>query len=251
MKRTLLVAFGLIFCGSHASSSKILKGELILETRATRTIENNLVKDTPNEKVYNLDNKTPVEKLFFGDSNAPFEFYVAPSFSGSYGLRIFRDPANGFWMLEIKRVLNWQEVESRINEEYPYYQSMLIAKAEGLEGEALRQVTRTVLAKHQEESAKLYEVKTIFFPVNDSLARKLYAKAFIALVTSPAEIKGQGVRDGISVTFRCVVGDQVWTLKYHEPEDDFLKLTDICAQMVNDAEEGTFDAQKYLELLNY
>lgn len=112
-------------------------------------------------------------------------------------------------------------------------------------------MNKVIFAKRQEESAKLYEVKTVSFPIADSLARKLYANVFIALVTVPSEIKGQGVRDGISVTFRCVVDDQVWTLKYHEPDEgDFLKLTDVSTQMVKDAEAGNFDTAKYLEMLN-
>lgn len=89
------------------------------------------------------------------------------------------------------------------------------------------------------------------FPIADSLARKLYANVFIALATAPPEIKGQGVNDGISVTFRYVVDGQVWTLNYHEPDEgDLLKLTDVCTQMVKDAEASNFDTTKYLEMLN-
>lgn len=222
----------------------------MLETRATKTIEDNLVKDSWADKENNLNSKTPTERLFFGDSNSPFEFYVAPSFEGAYGFRVFRNPANNFWIFEMKRILNWEDVDKKIQQEFPT-QIIQVALAQGLDGEAWRQMNQTIWAKQKEESAKLYEVKTVSFPINDSLARQLYAKVFIALATSPAEIKGQGVRDGISVTFRCVVDDQVWTLKYHEPDDgDFLKLTNICTEMVKNAEEGNFDTAKYLEMLN-
>lgn len=92
--------------------------------------------------------------------------------------------------------------------------------------------------------------REIWQVIADSLARKLYASVFIALATAPLEIKGQGVSDGISVTFRCVVDGRVWTLKYQEPDEgDFLKLTDVCTQMVKDAEAGNFDTAKYLEML--
>lgn len=249
MKRTIFFGLSLFLC-SLFIFAKIPKGELMLETRATKTIEDNFAKDTSAFKGYNFDSKTPTERLFFGDYNAPFEFYVTPSFEGAYGFRIFRNPVNFSWMFEMKRVLNWDEVDKKIQQEFPH-QIIQVALSQGLDGEAWRQMNRTIWAKQAEESAKLYEVKTVSFPIADSLARKLYANVFIALATAPPEIKGQGVRDGILVTFRCVVDDQVWTLNYHEPDEgDFLKLTDICTQMVNDAEAGNFDTAKYLEMLN-
>lgn len=249
MKRTTLIVLGLFLYGSFISA-KIPNGEPMLETRATKTIEDNLVKGSLAGKEYNLNRKTPTERLFFGDFNSPFEFYVAPSFEGAYGFRIFRNPANQSWVFEMKRVLNWEDVDKKIQQEFPT-QIIQVALTQGLDGEAWRQMNRTIWVKQAEESARLYEVKTVSFPISDSLARQLYAKVFIALVTSPAEIKGQGIRDGISVTFRCVVDDQLWTLKYHEPDEgDFLKLTNTCTEMVKDAEVGNFDTAKYLEMLD-
>lgn len=251
MKKTILIILGLMLWNLSAFAQLPQgKREIWQVVRATKNIESNFAKDTSAIKGYNFDSKTPTERLFFGDYNAPFEFYVTPSFEGAYGFRIFRNPVNFSWMFEMKRVLNWDEVQKKIQQEFPD-QIIQVALSQGLDGEAWRQMNRTIWAKQAEESAKLYEVKTVSFPIADSLARKLYANVFIALATAPLEIKGQGVSDGISVTFRCVVDDQVWTLNYHEPDEgDFLKLTDICTQMVKDAEAGNFDTAKYLAMLN-
>lgn len=114
MKRTIFLGFSLFLC-SLFIFAKIPKGELILETRATKTIEDNFAKGTSAFKVYNFDSNTPTERLFFGDYNAPYEFYVTPSFEGAYGFRIFRNPVNFSWMFEMKRVLNWDEVDKKYN----------------------------------------------------------------------------------------------------------------------------------------
>lgn len=249
MKKATLIAIGLTLCGPFVFAQSV-KITTVQATRATKTIEHNFVKSTPTEKVYNLGSKSQLEKRFFGDVNAPVEFFAVPSFDGAYGLRIFQDPLTNAWIFESKRVLNWKEVDSKINQEYPY-PIIQVALSQGLGEEEWRQMNRAIFDKRQEESAKLYQIKTVSFPIYDSLATKLYAQIFIALANSPKEVKGGIVKDGTFTTFRCVNGDEMWTLKYHQPDEgDFLKLTNICTRMIEDASSGTFDAQKYLKLLD-
>jgi hypothetical protein len=69
--------------------------------------------------LYNLKSKTGVEKLFFGDFNAKLEFFVEPSFEGAYGFRIVRDSTDTSYLLEIRRINNFDEVSAQLSKEYP------------------------------------------------------------------------------------------------------------------------------------
>lgn len=136
MKKMILIILGLILWDFSAFAQFPQgKREIWQVVRAVKTIESNFEKDTSAFKEYNLEGKTPTEKLFFGDFNATFEFYVAPSFDGAYGFRIFRNPVNFSWMFEMKRVLNWDEVDKKIQQEFPY-QIIQVALSQGLDGEA-------------------------------------------------------------------------------------------------------------------
>ena len=52
--------------------------------------------------------------------------------------------------------------------------------------------------------------------------------------------------DGEETTFRCVVGDDVWTLTVSKTEGNILELSDLCKRIVEDAEAGRFDESKYI-----
>lgn len=58
------------------------------------------------------------------------------------------------------------------------------------------------------------------------------------------------IKDGDEAVFRCVVEDELWTLKYHEPEGEYKTLSDLFRQIIADVEAGTFNESKYLEALN-
>ena len=222
------------------------KRERWLAVRATKTFEKSLANDATRRGEVSAS-KTPTERLFFGDFDAPFEFYAAPSFEGAYGCRIFCQPESGFWMFETKRVLNWEEVDKIGRREYPS-QIIQIALSQGRDAEAWEEMNRTIADRRARENAKLYRVKTVSFPIADSLARRLCADLFVALATAPDTIRGQGVFDGLSATFRSAADDRVWTLKYHEPDEgDFLRLTELCTRMIRDAETDAFDPRKYMQ----
>lgn len=60
------------------------------------------------------------------------------------------------------------------------------------------------------------------------------------------------VSDGENVTFRCVAGDELWSLMVHNPQGRALKLSNLFSQMVIDAEDGNYklDEKKYSKLLD-
>lgn len=66
--------------------------------------------------------------------------------------------------------------------------------------------------------------------------------------------KGKGIPpvsgDGYEVAFRCVVEDEVWSLRIHMPMGDVEKFSDLCRQIITDAGADQFDESKYLKLLD-
>jgi hypothetical protein len=91
------------------------------------------------------------------------------------------------------------------------------------------------------------------------LADKLHAKVAGAIdnfqgervssITETGYIQVLIMQDGYTVTFRCVVENEVWTLTIHQPKGSIGKLTDICNQIVKDAMANQLDEDKYIALL--
>lgn len=88
---------------------------VIQSTRYFKTVEPNRTIDGG----YNFADKNEEERLLFGDFNAPAEFFFAPSFDGISGLRIYQDSLNQGYLLEAKRVTNWEEVNDQLKAEFP------------------------------------------------------------------------------------------------------------------------------------
>lgn len=197
-----------------------------------------------------------IEKLFFGDFNAKVEFLCEPSFYGASGLRIYRDSADHSYLLETKRITNWEEVNELINEKYP----PAPAKIETTTLEQWEQRRRENIeqqAKIDAERLSSYQIKRTIVPIGDTLTSRLYATLVEAIgkmenKKSPASSDGiiKIVKDGTSATFRCVVDNQLWTLRCHMPDGDFERLSDIFMQIIADVEADSFDQAKYLELLD-
>ena len=66
-----------------------------------------------------------------------------------------------------------------------------------------------------------------------------------------AEWKGKpaGIFDGTTVTFRCIVDDEVWTLTIHEPKGDIRIFSDLCRQIITDAEADKLEESEYIKIL--
>lgn len=75
--------------------------------RIENNYRNNVKTILPNGQIegdYNLSSKSAVEKLFLGEFNAEVEFFLAPSFEGASGMRIYRDSTDKH-VLEVKKSL--------------------------------------------------------------------------------------------------------------------------------------------------
>lgn len=218
---------------------------VIQSTRYFKTVEPNRTIDGG----YNFAEKNDEEKLLFGDFNAPVEFIFAPSFDGISGLRIYQDSLNQSYLLEAKRVTNWEEVNNRLKAEFPSDRKVsTITLAQWEEQKKQMEANK---ARKREEWLRRQTIFTQVVQISDTLAVRFYEIVAKAIGKARKELKTNAIiTDGDEAVFRCVVGDELWTLKYHQPEGEYKALSDLFRRMIADVEAGTFDEAKYLEALN-
>ena len=229
----------------------------------TRQHDASVLHATSVEGVDNIESKSPLEKVLFGNTNAKVEFVVEPSFEGAYGIRVIKDSSETSSSLEVKRIINWKEVEKQMQKAFPvkgYTIQELNAKiAERVKmSEEERELSilksRIRNEKREKESLKRYQVHTFIIPISDLFAEKLYAKFvsfiddFKAKELEPNLLMG----DGETTVFRCIVDQEIWTLSIpFKTEEKARELSDLCKQIVEDAEAGRFDESKYIGSLEY
>ena len=229
----------------------------------TRQHDASVLHATSVEGVDNIESKSPLEKVLFGNTNAKVEFVVEPSFEGAYGIRVIKDSSETSSSLEVKRIINWKEVEKQMQKAFPvkgYTIQELNAKIAEREKMSEEERELSILKsrirneKREKESLKRYQVHTFIIPISDLFAEKLYAKFvsfiddFKAKELEPNLLMG----DGETTVFRCIVDQEIWTLSIpFKTEEKARELSDLCKQIVEDAEAGRFDESKYIAPLEY
>lgn len=214
--------------------------------------QNNVIVELPNGKIggmHNLDGKKDVEKLFFGDFNADVEYFLEPSFSPATGFRIYRDSLDTFYLLEVKRTANYDEVNKQVAEEFPTQGAKTFEELEGERGEQILQHNRKMWGLQRVEKLKRYQIETKVVQVSDEFAEKMHTKTFTAIDTFKAKGKPAMISDGELITFRCVVEDELWTFTIHSPYGHIRELSNLFRQIIVDVEADSFDETKYIDLL--
>ena len=229
----------------------------------TRQHDASVLHATSVEGVDNIESKSPLEKVLFGNTNAKIEFVVEPSFEGAYGIRVIKDSSETSSSLEVKRIINWKEVEKQMQKAFPvkgYTIQELNAKIAEREKMSEEERELSILKsrirneKREKESLKRYQVHTFIIPISDLFAEKLYAKFvsfiddFKAKELEPNLLMG----DGETTVFRCIVDQEIWTLSIpFKTEEKARELSDLCKRIIEDAEAGRFDESKYIGSLEY
>lgn len=228
-----------------ATYSFAQKYQVVQSTRYVKTVQ----PDYTAGGTCNFESKNEEERLLFGDFNAPVEFIFAPSFDGISGLRIYQDSLNQSYLLEAKRVTNWEEVNNQLKAEFPSDRKVsTITLAQWEEKKKQMEANK---ARKREEWLLRQTIFTQVVQISDTLAVRFYETVAKAIGKACKELKTNAIiNDGDEAVFRCVVGDELWTLKYHQPEGEYKALSDLFRRMIADVEAGTFDEAKYLEALN-
>ena len=229
----------------------------------TRQHDASVLHATSVEGVDNIESKSPLEKVLFGNTNAKVEFVVEPSFEGAYGIRVIKDSSETSSSLEVKRIINWKEVEKQMQKAFPvkgYTIQELNAKIAEREKMSEEERELSILKsrirneKREKESLKRYQVHTFIIPISDLFAEKLYAK-FVSFIDDfkAKELEPNLLMGDVETTvFRCIVDQEIWTLSIpFKTEEKARELSDLCKQIVEDAEAGRFDESKYIGSLEY
>ncbi len=206
--------------------------------------------------------KLGIDRKLFGDFNARVEYLLEPSFSETIGCRIYRRATDTAYVLEVKRVDNYKEVEDQVQKEFPTISipgKEFFAMSEEEHARVLAH-NRQKWGRMAVERLKRYRIRTISVPISDRLADRLYEATKGEILNIEPEKKrytkegGEIITlifDGEPATFRCVVEDDtVWTLRYHVPEGAFKILSDLFRAMIADIEAGRFDETRYQATLD-
>lgn len=219
--------------------------ETVQSIRYFKTVEPNRTADG----AYNFSSKTyEVEKLLVGDFNGLVEYFYTPSFDGAASVRLYRDSLDETYRLEIKRITNWDEVNNYINKAYPpnnEVRTLTLAQ-----WEEIRDQSQKRKAQRHIDRLSRYRILTHTIPVSDTLAGKVYRAVKQAVGKARKELKMDGeITDGYTAVFRCVVGDELWSLNYHMPEGEYKTLSDLFREIIAAVEAGTFEEAKYVRSL--
>jgi hypothetical protein len=104
-------------------------------------------------------------------------------------------------------------------------------------------------AASNDETYKSHRPETKTFTLHH-LGDRLYGKMVALIGGFKAEGGSAMIMDGYTATFRCVVGDEVWSLRIHEPQKRALQMSNLCRQIIEDAMAGNeFDEWKYVRML--
>jgi hypothetical protein len=256
MKKIIFIIFLSVSVSGMVFSQFAEMGDTGDGRKFLKRVENNLLNNAKiisNGKIsrmYNLQSKTDTEKLLFGKINAMVEFFIEPSFEGAYGFRIVKDSLNADYMIEHKYISNWDTVSSELSKEFPGI-GVEADTVSSLTQEDFRKMAahnREMSDKRQKESLGRYKIDDQSLSVSNLFAEKLYETVTVAIKNFVMKGDPAGILDGNTVTFRCVVGDEVWTLTIHEPDNELLRLTDLCNQLIEDIKAHNVNEANYIAL---
>lgn len=190
---------------------------------------------------YNLKSKTDIQKVLFPDYNAPIEYFVAPSFDGSYGFRI-QDLGNDSCELEVKWISNWKEVRLKLGEEFPAIgiPVELSFKLPKQANEVIGKYNYSQFEKRNLNAIQHYKVEAKRVMISKAFFDQLYSSFVYQIKNHKFKGYPAMVLDGESVNFRYVSDDLLWNFNIHSPapSEKFGKLKNICDQIVRDVKEN-------------
>jgi hypothetical protein len=255
MKNVLLMCF-LSNIAQVISSQNIEIGDISDGRTFLKRVENNLLSDgyiisgEKKSNMYNFTSKTDMEKLLFGDFNAMVEFFINPSFEGAYGFRIVKDSSNVEYIIEHKRISNWDTVMSQVSREFPTIGITVDKMLSVTKDESDKMATHNMEMYDKQYKASLcrYEVSIQSASVSNLFAEKLYECIHTAIYHYTGKGIPAFIMDGYSATLRCVIVDEVWTLTVHEPKEEVEQIVGICKQLMENIKEKKINEAYYIAL---
>jgi hypothetical protein len=205
--------------------------------------------------MYNVKSKSIYERIFFGQTNSFVEFFFEdPTIASAF--RIIRDSQKESCRMEVMQIipdtnhysLEMDDLSAGIEE---------INIPQRLQSQIPLRVMELV-HRHNKEIKRSGYVDSLLDPhrpdpqiykVSKAFAEKVHGKMTLLIDSFKAEGIPPAIWDGVMVTFRIIVGDEVWSLEIHEPQGNVRRLSDLCMQIITDAGTGKPDEAKDMELL--
>lgn len=214
---------------------------------------------TEADNLYNLDGKSILDRILFGSTNSPVEFVFEGSPEGDDEVSAFRIVGNSrtdSYRLEIMRMPDIEKLyneirflSTKVNETVIPPELIRTISLEGREliNKHNKEANRV---KRNDDSYKPYRPKSKTFRISNEFAEKLHSK----MATLIDSFKATGIPpvffDGYEVTFRTVVGNEVWSLKIHMPQENVLIMANLCRQIIEDADAGKLNETQYVTKLD-
>ncbi|HHU26147.1 MAG TPA: hypothetical protein GXZ56_05965 [Bacteroidales bacterium] len=228
--------------------------------RYLKTVEYNVDMMGGEGPIYNLQRKSVIDKLFFGSTNSHVEFVYEAFPEGineAVALRVIKDPEHDAYELEVMRLQNMMEVYGRLKHVLkektttifvPFWLSnMLSYEAEERIKEHNKQ---TAISKLSDELYQPYRPEPLKMTISKELAEKIHDKTIKLIVNFRGEGIPPMISDGDNVTFRCVVGDELWTLSIHVPQGQALLLCNLFRKIITESLDNRMDEATCLTSLD-
>jgi hypothetical protein len=206
-------------------------------------------------RIYSIKSKSIYDRIFFGDTNSFIEFvFVDPSVASAF--RVIRDAQKDSYRMEVMQIPDTWKHYSRVRDLSAGINEIAIPQT------LQSQIPLDVMAlihRHNKEIIRPAYVDSLLRPyrpkprkykVSKAFAEKLHEKMALLIDSFKAEGIPPIISDGNTLTFRCVVGAEVWTLTIHEPQRRALQLMDICRQIITDGCDKKINERKYIEMLD-
>lgn len=228
--------------------------------RYMKIVEYNAINRGITEEIgrYNLEHKSILDRIFFGTKNSLVEFVFEDSPEGTNeatAFRIIKSSRDGSYSLEVMCLQNMSKVYD-IRDLLSQQTTPIILPfrlTTGISQEIMNQIKehnkQANHFKYSDELYKPYRPKPETFELGSEFAEKLHKKTKMLIDNFGGKGYQALIFDGYSVTFRCVVVDELWTLSIHCPQGRALQLSDLFRQIIADGLDNTFEESKYLQQL--
>jgi hypothetical protein len=203
--------------------------------------------------MYNVKNKSIYERIFFGQTNSFVEFFFEdPTIASAF--RIIRDSQKESYRMEVMQIPDTYKYYSLVRDLSAGINTVNIPQE--LQSQIPLRVMELV-HRHNKKINYIYidsllnphRPKPQIYKVSKAFAEKVYEKMTSLIDSFKAEGIPPLIADGATVSFRTIVGDEVWSLSIHSPQGNVCRLSDLCRQIITDAGTGKPDEAKYMELL--
>ena len=213
---------------------------------------------------YNMNSKSILDRILFDNTNSFVEFVAENPSEGIDSIvacRIVKDRKTASYKLEIMQIPNARQFSTTVKY-ISKKKTEIVIPDEWLS--EIPAAIRDSINKHNKEAGpynspfcadrklfKPYHPESKEYPVGKEFAETLHSTITTLIHNFTAEGIPVSLYTGypLCVTFRCVVGAEVWTLKITVPQRKALLLSNIFLQIISDALNNEMNESEYIRQL--